>query len=156
MPSQAIWTGIAVGVFFAGMVIGYTVFSQSFGPGNMMMQNQQMMQQMMRDPQMMQTMMQDPQFRQQVMGPMMMGSSPIEQHERMLEMMQVMMENEDLMNHMHAHMLENEKMVHQMLIMMSNTPHMKDHMAAHVSGDLSEYAYLDEEEHEEHGHEDEH
>ena len=29
-------------------------------------------------------------------------------------------------------------------------------MAAHISGDLSEYAYLDEIEHEEHAHEDEH
>jgi len=39
-----------------------------------------------------------------------------------------------------------------MLTLMSKAPHLKDHMAAHVSGDLSEYAYLDEAEHEEHIH----
>jgi hypothetical protein len=146
MVNQYAWIGIAVGVFIAGIGIGYAVFPPSFGPGNMMMQNQQMMQ----------TMMQDPQFRQQMIGPMMMGSSPIEQHESMLEMMEVMTENEDLMNHMHAHMLENEKMVHQMLTMMDQNPHLKEHMTAHVSGDLSEYEYLDEIEHKDHGHEDEH
>jgi len=87
---------------------------------------------------------------------MMMGSSPVEEHEMMLEIMESMTENENLMNHMFAHMIEDDKLVHKMLTIMSQTTHMKDHMAAHVSGDLSEYAYLDEKEHEEHEHEDEH
>ncbi|KKK88362.1 hypothetical protein LCGC14_2743950, partial [marine sediment metagenome] len=65
-----------------------------------------------------------------------------------------MQENENLMNHMFAHMMNDERVIHNMLTIMSKAPHLKDHMAAHVSGDLSEYAYLDEGEHEEHIHDD--
>ncbi len=136
MVSQGIWIGIIVGVFFIGIGISYAVFANMNYPGNISMQGNQMMPGNMRD--------------------MMMGSNPLEQHESMLEVMQVMMDDENIMNHMHAHMLENEKMVHQMLSMMDQTPHLKEHMAAHISGDLSEYAYLDEIEHEDHAHEDEH
>ena len=162
MVSQPIWIGIVIGVFFVGIGMSYAIFANTYDPMSMKFHDQELFDQMMsQNPKMTQqwmdsSMMQDPQFGQQMIGSMMMGSNPIEQHENMLEMMEVMTENEDLMNHMYAHMLENEKMVHQMLTMMSQSPHMKDHMAAHVSGDLSEYAYLDEEKHEEHGHEDEH
>ncbi len=136
MVSQGIWIGIVVGVFFIGIGISYTVFANMNNPGNMSMQENQIMPGNMHD--------------------MMMGSNPLEQHERMLEMMQVMMDDENLRNHMQAHMLENEIVVHQMLTMMDQTPHLKEHMIAHVSEDLSEYAYLDELEHEDHAHEDEH
>jgi len=136
MASQGIWIGIVVGVFFVGIGTSYAVFANMNNPGNIFMQENQMMPGNMRD--------------------MMMGSNPLEQHESMLEVMQVMMDDENIMNHMHAHMLENEKMVHEMLSMMDQTPHLKEHMAAHISGDLSEYAYLDEIEHEDHAHEDEH
>ena len=136
MASQGIWIGIVVGVFFVGIGISYAVFANMNNPGNIHMQENQMMPENMRD--------------------MMMGSNPMEQHESMLEIMQVMMEDENIMNHMQAHILENEIIVHQMLSMMDQTPHLKEHMAAHASGDLSEYAYLDELEHEDHAHEDEH
>ena len=136
MASQGIWIGIVVGVFFVGIGISYAVFANMNNPGNISMQENQIMPEMIRD--------------------MMMGSNAMEQHENILEMMQVMMEDEFFMNHMHAHMFENEKLVHQMLTMMDQTPHLKEHMTAHVSGDLSEYAYLDELEHEDHAHEDEH
>jgi len=53
-------------------------------PGNISMQENQMMPGNMRD--------------------MMMGSNPLEQHESMLEVMQVMMDDENIMNHMHAHL----------------------------------------------------
>jgi len=87
---------------------------------------------------------------------MMMGSSPVEEHEMMLELIETIQENENLMNHMFAHMMEDERVIHNMLTIMTKAPHLKDHMAAHVSGDLSEYAYLDEGEHEEHIHDDDH
>ena len=131
MVNQNLWIGIVVGVFIVGIGVSYAVF-QANNLSNFMVTTPQQMQQMM------------------------MGSSPVEEHEMMLAIMESMTENENLMNHMFAHMMEDDKVVHKMLTIMSKTPHMKDHMAAHVSGDLSEYAYLDEEEHEEHGHNDEH
>jgi len=138
MVNQTVWIGIVVGVFFAGIGISYVAFADLNDPGmmtNNMPQNQ---------------------MTQETIHDMMMGSNPLEQHERMLGMMEVMMEDEDLTNHMNAHMLENEKIVHQILTIMEGTPHLNDHMTAHVSGDLSEYAYLDDMPHEDHGHEDEH
>ncbi len=131
MVNQYVWIGIAVGVFFVGLAGVYAIFLNAYQPNVMMTQIHPMQK-------------------------MMMSSSPVEEHEMMLEMMESMTENENLMNHMFAHMIEDDKTIHKMLTIMSKTPHLKDHMAAHVSGDLSEYAYLDEEEHEEHGHEDEH
>jgi len=86
----------------------------------------------------------------------MMGSSPVEEHEMMLELIETIQENENLMNHLFAHMMEDERVIHNMLTIMTKAPHLKDHMAAHVSGDLSEYAYLDEAEHEEQIHDDDH
>ena len=131
MVNQYVWIGIAVGVFFVGLSGVYAIFLNAYQPNVMMTQTQ-------------------------LMQKTMMSSSPEEEHEMMLEMMESMTENENLMNHMFAHMIEDDKVVHKMLTIMSKTPHMKDHMAAHVSGDLSEYEYLDQEEHEEHGHKDEH
>jgi len=131
MVNQYLLIGIVVGVFFVGLAGGYAIFLNAYQPNVMMTQTQSMQK-------------------------MMMGSSPVEEHEMMLAIIESMTENENLMNHMFAHMIEDDKVVHKMLTIMSKTPHMKDHMAAHVSGDLSEYAYLDEEEHEEHGHKDEH
>ena len=170
MVSQGIWIGITVGVFFAGLGIGYAVL-QSTTVSPMMMTPQQMQQmiqdpefreqmmnQMMQNPEMMQAMMQNQQMMEGTMSSgMMMGSNPIEQHEKMLELMGVMMNNKDMMNHMFAHMIENEQIVHQMFTLMDMSPALKEHMAAHVSGDLSEYEHLDEmHDEEEHGHEDEH
>jgi len=103
LVSQGIWIGITVGVFFAGLGIGYAVLqSTTVSP---MMQNQQMQQmmedpefreqmmnQMMQNPEMMQAMMQNQQMMEGTMGSgMMMGSNPIEQHEKMLELMETMM-----------------------------------------------------------------
>ena len=131
MVNQYLLIGIIVGVFFVGLAGAYAIFLNAYQPDVMMTQTQSMQK-------------------------MMMGSSPVEEHEMMLAIIESMTENENLMNHMFAHMMEDDKVVHKMLTIMSKAPHMKDHMAAHVSGDLSEYAYLDEEEHEEHGHKDEH
>lgn len=131
MVNQYVLIGIVVGVFFVGLAGVYAIFLNAYQPNVMMTQTQPMQK-------------------------MMMGSSPVEEHEMMLAIIESMTENENLMNHMFAHMMEDDKVVHKMLTIMSKTPHLKDHMAAHVSGDLSEYAYLDEEEHGEHGHKDEH
>ena len=132
MVNQNSWIGITVVLFVIGIGIGYGVFSSS-----------QVMPSTMVD---------------SSMGSgMMMGSNPIEQHERMLELVEMMGDDENMMNHLFAHMLENERMVHQMFSLMDGSSTLKEHMAAHVSGDLSMYEYLDDmHDDEEHGHEDEH
>ena len=93
MVKPYVWIGITVGVFFAGIGIGYLVFTNTNNPVTMM-QNPQFMQKMMQDPQfhqlMMNKMMQNPQmmnqwmgnmmnnpdFQQQYMGPWMMMRDP--------------------------------------------------------------------------------
>ena len=105
MVNQSIWIGIVVGVFFAGLGVGYVLLQSSqtipmMGPQQMqkmmsdpqfmiqwhqqMMQNPQTMQQwhnsMMNNPQfmnrLMSQMMSDPNFQQQYMGPWMMMKEP--------------------------------------------------------------------------------
>jgi len=132
MVNQNSWIGITVVLFVTGIGIGYGVFSSS-----------QVMPSTMVDGSM--------------GSGMMMGSNPIEQHERMLELVEMMGDDENMMNHLFAHMIENERMVHQMFSLMDGSSALKEHMAAHVSGDLSLYAYLDDmHDDEEQGHEDEH
>lgn len=93
MASQGIWIGIAIGVFFAGLGIGYAVF-QSSNQLNFANMTPQQMQQMMNNPNMMNnmmgpmmnnpqfmnqwmsTMMNNPNFQQQYMGPWMMMRDP--------------------------------------------------------------------------------
>lgn len=75
MINRYVLIGIAAGVFFAGIGIGYAIFINSYNP-YMMFQNQQMFNQMMSiNPQMMNqwmtNMLQDPNLNQQMMGMMM-------------------------------------------------------------------------------------
>ena len=153
MANQYIWIGIVVGVFFVGMGISYGIFVNSYDP-TIKFQNQQQFDQMMANNPTMSAEWMASTTGGGMMRQMMMSSSPAEEHEMMLEMIETMQENENLMNHMFAHMMNDERVIHNMLTIMSKAPHLKDHMAAHVSGDLSEYAYLDEGEHEEHIHDD--
>ena len=172
---NCLWLGIVLIAIKIGLFVIFLSICTSIGPcgefhdelmsgmeGFMgqedLMTQTQLMQQMMQDPEMMQAMMQNQQMMEGTMSSgMMMGSNPIEQHEKMLELMGVMMNNKDMMNHMFAHMIENEQIVHQMFTLMDMSPALKEHMAAHVSGDLSEYEHLDEmHDEEEHGHEDGH
>ena len=170
MTNQAIWIGIAVGVFFAGLGISYAVFLTTSDPTPMRFSNQQAFDQtmsqnpkmsqhwmdsMMQDPQFMQAMMQNEEFMHEMMEEMMseqgmmgdsmvgpggmMGASPIKQHEEMLEMMEYIMEEEELRDHMLAHMIENQDLVHYMFSLMDKSPELKKHMEAHVTGKITEY-----------------
>ncbi|MBS3922155.1 MAG: hypothetical protein KGZ37_03280 [Nitrosarchaeum sp.] len=100
MVSQPILIGIVVGVFFAGLGVGYAIL-QSTVPATQMM-NQQQMQQMMNDPQAMNqwmnTMMQDP--------------------NSMNQWMDTMMNNQQFMQQMHNSMMNNPQMNQQMMNMM--------------------------------------
>jgi hypothetical protein len=51
MINKSLWIGIAVGVFFAGIGVGYGVLQSTYQPQHMM--STQQMQQMMNDPQFM-------------------------------------------------------------------------------------------------------
>jgi hypothetical protein len=107
MANQAIWIGIAVGVFFAGLGIGYAVFSAStpvMGPGN----RQQMMAQMMSDPQVMNDWMNQIMANPQTMQKMhdVMMNNP--QH--MQTMINTMGPN------MMGHMMQNQQFMHEMMM----------------------------------------
>ena len=111
MASQAVLIGIAVGVFFAGIGIGYIIL-QSTIPATPMMMTTQQMQHMMNNPQFMnqwhQTMMNDPQAFNNWMGMMMQNPQHMNQMMNMMTqdpqfgnwMMGPMMNNPNMMGHM--------------------------------------------------------
>jgi len=86
MASQAILVGIAVGVFFAGLGVGYAVFQSS--PSSVTLTRQQMMSQMMSDPQLMNEwmnqMMVDPQAMQKMHDTMMNNPEHMQQMHQMM------------------------------------------------------------------------
>lgn len=118
MVSQGILIGIAVGVFFAGLGIGYSIVQSTSTP---MMMTSQQMQQMMNDPNTMnqwhQTMMNNPDAMNQWMGTMM--NDPQMQQQMMTHMMgnqgmmNSMMNNQDMMNMMMSGnmMMDNNMMI---------------------------------------------
>lgn len=105
MASQGIWIGIAIGVFFAGLGIGYAVF-QSSNQLNFANMTPQQMQQMMNNPQAfnswMNTMMQNPQYMNQMMG--------------------TMMQNPQFGNWMMGPMMNNPQFMNQWMSTMMNDP----------------------------------
>ena len=114
--SQGIWIGITVGVFFAGLGIGYAVLQSTTVSPMMMIQETEHMNQMMQDPEMM----------DQMMTSMMQNSEHMMewmdtgQHaEQMSEMMR---DNHDFMMAMMAEMLEDPSIRLQMIGHMTEDP----------------------------------
>ena len=162
MVSNYVWIGITMGLFVVGIASGYAVFltNSSYEPISMKFQNQQLFDQMMsQNPRMinqwMSTMMEDEEFMQEMTEMMsehgahepMMGSmmeqTPMEEHEMMLEMVDRIMDDEHLREHMIAHMIEHQQLTHQVLTFMSQDANLKKHMEAHITGgDLSPYESL--------------
>ena len=125
MVSQSVMIGIAVGVFFAGLGVGYAVL-QSSVPATQMM-TQQQMQQMMNDPNMMnqwhQTMMQNPQAMNRWMGTVMNDEQFMQQmHNSMMNDPQHMQTMSGIMGtDMMGYMINNPQMNQQMMnTMMGN------------------------------------
>jgi len=121
---------------------------QMFQQMGIMMNDPQLRQQMIdimtQNPEMIQAMMQNQQMigimGQGRMGPgTMMGESPIKQHETMLELVEEIMEEKELRDHMFAHIIEDQELVHQMFTLMDSNPELKKHMEAHVTGDIAGY-----------------
>ena len=126
--------GIAVGVFFAGLGIGYAAF-QSAAPATPMMTTQQM-QQMMNDPNMMNqwhqtmmnnpqvmnswmsTMMNDPQAMNQIHGMMMNDPQHMQTMTSMMgsDMMGYMMNNPQMNQQMMNMMMGNQQFMHGMMM----------------------------------------
>ena len=125
MTNQYIWIGIAIGVFFAGLGIGYAVFSAN-QPANFMHMNPQQMNQMMSNPQMMtqwhQTMMSNPQAMSSWMNTMMSDPQAIQQmHDLMINNPQHMQTMMNTMGpNMMGYMMNNPQMNQQMMSTMMN------------------------------------
>ncbi len=142
MVSQYIWIGIVVGVFFVGIGISYAIFSDTNNSSTLKTANQETFDQMMsQNPKMtanwMKTMMGDEQFHNQVMDYMAknpeqmnqwmvrdpkhvdeMSIAMKENHDFMMEMMSVMINDPALRLQMLGHMTENPEAMEQMKKMM--------------------------------------
>lgn len=114
--SKSILIGVAVGVFFAGLGMGYAAL-QSTVPTSPMMMSPTQMQQMMNDPQQMNqwmnTMMNDPQAMQQMHD--MMMSNPQHMNQMMSPMMDTMMNDPQMQQQMMTHMMDNQVMMSSMM-----------------------------------------
>jgi hypothetical protein len=125
MVKQALWIGITIGVFFAGIGISYAIFSSTFDPNSMKFRNQELFDQMMsQNPKMsanwmetmntpqMQQWMSDPEHSQQ------MAQLMLDDHDFMMEMFGEMMEDPQLRLQMMGHMTDDPEMWEQMQEMM--------------------------------------
>ena len=115
MVNQYVWVGIAVGIFVAGIGIGYAALQGDSGMPGMM--NFGAM-----SPQQMQQAMQDPDFRQQMRDSM--GQNR--------QFMQDAMQDSGYMQQMHSMMMENRQHMQGMMSPMMNTmmddPEMRQQM----------------------------
>jgi len=114
MVGRYIWIGIAVGVFVAGMGIGFAAFqNSSSGP-------------MMMSPQQMPELMSDPEIRQQMRDSMSQNR----------QFMQEAMQDSGYMQQMHSMMRENKQHMQGMMGPMMNTimddPEMRQQMMTHM------------------------
>jgi hypothetical protein len=128
MTTKAVWIGITVGVFFAGLGIGFMVFSP-----NITVTTQQM-QQMMNNPTMMaqwhQSMMNNPQVMNNWMNTMMQNPNT------MTQLMETLMANQQSVQQMHNSMINNPQHMQTMVGMMGpsmmgymmNNPQMNQQM----------------------------
>jgi hypothetical protein len=138
MVSQYIWVGITIGVFFAGLGIGYAALNSN--QPNFMHMTPQQMQQMMNNPQTMtqwhQTMMNNPQAMNDWMNTMMQNPDMMNQWmgtmmnnpQYMNQMMGVMMQNPQFGNWMMGSMMNNPSMINNMMTPMMNDPQFRQQM----------------------------
>jgi len=144
MVSQSIWIGITIAVFFVGIGVSYAIFSSTDDPNTMKFQNQQLFDQMMtQNPKMsvqwIETMMQDEQFHNQAMDYMAkhpeqmnqwmvqdpqhieeMSTAMRENHDFMMKMMSIMINDPALRLQMLGHMTENQEAKEMMKKMMGS------------------------------------
>jgi hypothetical protein len=161
MVNQNIWIAIAVGVFVAGIGIGYGIFSSSQvmlspmmgGSMNSLMNNPQAMQQMMQDPDFrkewanlmiqetehMNLMMQDPDFRNEVMEFMIqdtdhMNQWMLEDPQHISMMIEEMKKNHDFMMSMALPMIQDPGLRLQVIGHMTESPEAMAQMQQMMGG----------------------
>lgn len=122
MANQAILIGIAAGLFFVGLGVGYAVFSNAETQTVSMQQWQHMMQDPNQRQQMMNQMMQNPEAMNDWMNTMMGDPQTLQQ------MNQFMMDHPVQMQQMHQMMLEDPEHMEQMMQHMMNNQHASNQM----------------------------
>ncbi|HEU04247.1 MAG TPA: hypothetical protein ENH95_03915 [Nitrosopumilus sp.] len=169
MVNQNVWIVIAVGVFVAGIGIGYGIFSSSQvmpstmmgGSMNSLMNNPQAMQQMMQDPDFrnewanlmiqetehMNQMMQDPDFRNEAMEFMIQDTDHMDQW--MLEdpqhisvMIEEMKKNHDFMMGMALPMIQDPGLRLQVIGHMTESPEAMAQMQQMMGGGMMEQGMM--------------
>ncbi len=145
MVGQPIWIGIVIGIFFVGLGVSYAIFTSTYDPNTIKFQNQELFDQIMsQNPKMaanwMKTMMQEEQFHNQAMDYMAKNPEQMNQwmvqdpkhveemitamrenHDFMMAMMSVMINDPALRLQMLGHMTENLEAIEMMKKMMNNT-----------------------------------
>jgi len=138
MVQQSIWIGITIAVFFVGIGVSYAIFSSTNDPNTMKFQNQQLFDQMMsQNPKMtaqwMETMMPEAQFHDQVMdymvkNPEQMNQWMVQDPKHVEEMSTAMRENHDFMMTMISVMINDPALRLQMLGHMTENPESMEQM----------------------------
>jgi F0F1-type ATP synthase membrane subunit c/vacuolar-type H+-ATPase subunit K len=169
MVNQSIWIAIAVGVFVAGIGIGYGIFSSSqvmpspmmAGSMNSLMNNPQAMQQMMQDPDFrnewanlmiqetehMNQMMQDTDFRNEVMEFMIqdtdhMNQWMLEDPQHISMMIEEMKKNHDFMMDMALPMIQDPGLRLQVMGHMTESPEAMAQMQQMMGGGMMEQGMM--------------
>jgi plastocyanin len=111
MTSKYVLIGIVIGVFFAGLGIGYALFINTYNPYALMMGNPTMFSQMMGK---------NPQFSSQYMGymtqnPQYMNQWMSQNPQYMGQWMGSMMQDPQLRQHMYNYMLQNQDFMYGMM-----------------------------------------
>jgi len=137
MVNQNIWIAIAVGVFVAGIGIGYGIFSSSQVMLSPMMGGS--MNSLMNNPQAMQQMMQDPDFRNEVMEFMIqdtehMNQWMLEDPQHISMMIEEMKKNHDFMMSMALPMIQDPGLRLQVIGHMTESPEAMAQMQQMMGG----------------------
>ena len=115
MVNQYLISGILVGVFFAGIGVGaYTVNLNTMNSSH---------------------------SKDMTLTNYITAQTPLEQHEMMQKVIEHIMEDEHLREHMLAHVLENQQLIHETLTLLSQDPQNLMHMKAHVTSNMTGFEF---------------
>ena len=118
MVNQYLIGGILVGVFFAGIGVGaYTVNLNTMNSSH---------------------------SKDMTLTNYITAQTPLEQHEMMQKVIEHIMEDEHLREHMLAHVLENQQLIHETLTLLSQDPQNLMQMKAHVTSNMTGFEFPEE------------
>jgi len=145
MVNQSIWIAIAVGVFVAGIGIGYGIFSSSQVMPSPMMAGS--MNSLMNNPQAMQQMMQDPDIRNEMIELMIqdtdhMSQWMLEDPQHISMMVEEMKKNHDFMMDMALPMIQDPGLRLQVIGHMTESPEAMAQLQQMMGGGMVEQAMM--------------